>query len=690
MPLSPALAHLLAIKAWMIWRKEERDGKPTKVPYQSKYPSRHASTNSPATWSSYKDAVAAMPNLGPAAGIGFNLFGNDVIGIDLDKCIDNEGRIAPWAWAIIERCKSYTEISPSGRGVRIFGLSKNGAESFTIVQQMPEGGRLEVYRNCKRYLTVTGQAHFEGMDKLRVLDEMLIELEAQYTKRKGEEGGKSSTGASGPADSSTSGVFHKKVCKLFDNGLDVDEVVDKIQRQPKRWEDTKAGVYTKERRLTKEVRRCWEKWKEGKGAQLEVKWSSGRLPMKTLVADAKIAIEALGVHCRHNLFRDKLLIDWDTHGHVDAAIDDYIVQDLRSAIWERFRFDPGRDLTWDAIIQSARTNKFDPLLDALNNSKWEGEVRVDDGSWVIDYLGCPDTELNRAIGRLALIAAVRRVRQPGCKFDQIIVLEGPENLGKSTAIQVLAGTEYFSDQSILTIRDEKQQEALRGRWLYEIADLKGINHADVEAVKAFASRQYDRGRRAWGRVVEDQPRRCILFATTNDKNYLKGDTGNRRWWPLPCSRIKINLLKRDRDQLWAEAAELEAQGESLELPKHLWDEIKKAQDDRLEQHPWMEILRLEPGEYKHRIAPSVDFPEGGFEHRISSEHILTDVLKIEIARQRVGDGKQVAAIMRRLGWDGPKVLRVQKGSEAVRGYSRMQIAKVIDLDEARRNKEQED
>ena len=688
MPLPKALAHLFALKAWMIWRREERDGKPTKVPYQSKYPNRHASTSSPSTWSSYKDAAAAMPHLSSRGGVGFNLSGNNVIGFDLDKCIDNEGRIAAWAWEIIQRCGSYTEISPSGRGVRIFGLSKNGAESFTLVQQMPGGARLEVYRNCKRYLTVTGHNHFDSLDRLQVLDDVLTELEAQHTKKKGEGGAEKKSGSTaGPADSSTSGVFHKKVCKLFDNGLEPDEVVDKIKRQPKRWEDTKAGVYEKERRLNKEVKRCFDKWRESKGAQLEVKWSSGRLPMKTLVADAKIAIEALGIECRLNRFRLVILIEGEAMKWSSGpATDDGLVW-LRSLIWQRFKFDPGKDNTYEAMHQLALENAFDPIREYLmeQREKWDGESR----NLAVDYLGCEDNELNRAIGELAMVAAVRRALHPGTKFDQIIVLEGEEGTNKSTAIQVLAGEEYFSDQSILTVKDEKQQEALRGRWLYEIADLKGINHAEVEAVKAFASRQFDRGRKAWGRVVEDQPRRCVLFASTNDKNYLKGDTGNRRWWPLPCGKIMINWLRRDRDQLWAEAAVLEAAGKELVLPRHLWEQAKKAQDDRLEQHPWMEILRLERG-VKHQITPSADFPEGGTEERISSEYLLTDVLKIEIARQRVGDAKQVAALMRRLGWDGPKPLRVQRGSEPVKGYSRTQVAKVIDLDEARRNKGKED
>ena len=159
-----------------------------------------------------------------------------------------------------------------------------------------------------------------------------------------------------------------------------------------------------------------------------------------------------------------------------------------------------------------------------------GMKRLD--TWVIDYLGCEDTPLNRAIGRVVLIAACRRARKPGCKFDNIIVLEGIEGINKSTAIRVLAGDENFSDQSIIGANDKEVQEQLDGIWMHENADLAGMRRADVEHVKAFASRQVDRARPAYARVREDRPRRSIEWGTTNNDQYLLSQTGNRRIWPL--------------------------------------------------------------------------------------------------------------------------------------------------------------
>jgi predicted P-loop ATPase len=211
---------------------------------------------------------------------------------------------------------------------------------------------------------------------------------------------------------------------------------------------------------------------------------------------------------------------------------------------------------------------------------------------VVDYLGCEDTPLNRAIGRLMLIASVRRARKAGCKFDPICVVEGPEGVNKSTVIRVLASDENFSDQSVLNVSDREAQEQLEGVWLHESADLTGLKKAEVERVKAFASRQRDRARPAYGRVREDRPRRCTQWATTNDVAYLASQPGNRRFWPLPVSSIDVEALRRDRDQLWGEAATLEAKGASIMLDPALWLAAADEQEKRRIRDTWEDVYMI--------------------------------------------------------------------------------------------------
>ena len=330
---------------------------------------------------------------------------------------------------------------------------------------------------------------------------------------------------------------------------------------------------------------------------------------------------------------------------------DFIVADLRRKIHTAFKFDPGKNHMLDAVEQLCVKNKFNPVLDYLDALKWDDTPRLE--RWLISYLGAEDTKLNREFGRLALIAAVRRVRRPGTKFDPIIVLEGPMGTQKSMAIEVLAGSENFSDQTILGVRDREAQELLAGIWLFEIAELSNIRRTEVEHIKAFASRTVDRARPAYGRTRIDQPRRCVLFATTNNDQYLKD--ADRRFWPVKTTTIDIAALKRDRDQLWAEASAQEP-GASIVLQQELWGTAQIEQKARQEHDPWDDKL----------ISVVGTIEEG--EERVSSVDLLEIALGIHISKQRDIDYKRLGRCMRRLGWDGPRLLRIS--NEVQRGYSR--------------------
>jgi predicted P-loop ATPase len=229
---------------------------------------------------------------------------------------------------------------------------------------------------------------------------------------------------------------------------------------------------------------------------------------------------ALGVVCSYDEFHDRMLVGGHPIQQWAGELTDAVNVVLRQAIIDRFELDPGKDNIADAATALCLENCFDPVLDYLDGLDWDGKPRL--GTWVINYLGAADTPLNRAMGKLALVAGVRRVRQPGCKFDHILTLEGIEGTMKSTSIVILAGAENFSDQTILTASDKEQQELVRGVWLFEIADLAGMKRAEVEKIKAFATRTHDRARPAYGRRRVDAPRRCIrlhergrIFAITD-------------------------------------------------------------------------------------------------------------------------------------------------------------------------------
>jgi predicted P-loop ATPase len=386
--------------------------------------------------------------------------------------------------------------------------------------------------------------------------------------------------------------------------------------------------------------------------------------------NARIAIEALGISCSYDIFHDRMLVGGHVIEQWAGELSDHGCEMLRVVIKERFGFEPGRENTHDAAVRLCLQNQFDPVLDYLNSVKWDKKPRL--GTWLQIYLGAEQTKLNGMIGRLILVASVRRARQPGCKFDQIAVLEGPEGKGKPSAIEALAGKENFSDQTILGLRDKEQQEAAAGVWLYEIADLAGMSRADVDKTKAFASRQADRARPAYGRKRVDQPRRCIFIATTNNDTYLKSQTGNQRFWPVKTGHVDLKALRRDRDQLWAEAAQVEATGASLTLPETLWGEAATEQDRRMEVDPWDEML-------SNAIGTICDSADGlRREGRISNTELLKGVLTLTTDKCTDTVVKPLGHCMVRLGWEKPADPIRIPGKGKVRGFRRPYPPPTID------------
>lgn len=370
------------------------------------------------------------------------------------------------------------------------------------------------------------------------------------------------------------------------------------------------------------------------------------------MTNAKVAIGGLGVDCRYDLFHNRFLVAGELISKWNSnELSDPVISMMRDHIRYRWGFDPGTQQVRDAAEILCLGRRFDPVVDYIDSLQWDSVNRLD--SWLTRYMGAVDTELNRAISRLSLIAAVRRARHPGTKFDQIIVLEGPQGAGKSEAIRILAGSENFSDQKILGVDDRKQQELTEGVWLYEIAELTGLRRAEIEHVKAFVSRTVDRARPAYGRYSVNQPRRTIFFGSTNQDVYLQDDTGNRRFWPVATSTIDLEALARDRDQLWAEAALREFRGESHVLPEHLWKTADEAQSERLEMDAW------------HTDIANYIALKGLVD--VSTRDVLVDNQFLQVPASQIGRPEQMRAgnVLRRLGF-----VRYKKriGTDSVNRY----------------------
>ncbi|MCA1513642.1 virulence-associated E family protein [Bradyrhizobium sp. NBAIM01] len=389
-------------------------------------------------------------------------------------------------------------------------------------------------------------------------------------------------------------------------------------------------------------------------AAAEIDWRAGGRTLQ----NAKVAIAKLGIRCQFDDFHKKYMV----HGHpcmkggsVSESLDNMALM-VRNEISKVFKLDIAKGLVMEALQIKCMERAFDPVRDYLDGLQWDGRARLD--RWLVTYCGAEDTEYVRAVGRKVLVAAVRRAREPGCKFDYLMVMEGPQGAGKSTALRILAGGENFSDAQVLRLRDKEQQEAIGGIWIYEIAELAG-RHIDVEGLKAFLSKTVDAARAAYGHGRTDQRRRCVFVATTNNDQYLKDGTGNRRFWPVRVAEIDLEGLQFDRDQLWAEAAAAEVTGEPLVIPAALWNVAAEETAVRMEHDPWADIIgdklaQLEAAALGGRMLTTKLFARGedaqGPHWRVASDYLLTEVLSIPKARQANWQTKRLANVMRSLGW----------------------------------------
>lgn len=229
-------------------------------------------------------------------------------------------------------------------------------------------------------------------------------------------------------------------------------------------------------------------------------------------------------------------------------------------IWSPSKFKDGLlGLVW-----SERT--YHPIKEYFSKLTWDGKKRID--TLLIDYLGAKDSEFVRAVTRKTLCAAVARIYKPGIKFDNILVLNGPQGIGKSTLFSIL-GKEWYSDSlSITDMKDKTAAEKLQGYWILELGELAGMKKVEVETIKSFVTRTDDKFRQAYGITVENHPRSNIIVGTTNaESGFLRDITGNRRFWPVNVSGVSMYKPweLKEVDQIWAEAIAAYKEGEELFL-----------------------------------------------------------------------------------------------------------------------------
>lgn len=315
-------------------------------------------------------------------------------------------------------------------------------------------------------------------------------------------------------------------------------------------------------------------------------------------------------------------------------------QDFKLGLWlaQGMRlFIKSSGMISEGVRAAAKANAFHPVRDWLDGLQWDGTPRL--GDWLTDFAGVNKTEYTALVGKLFLIGMVARIYRPGCKMDTALIMEGLQGEGKSTIAKALAG-EWFSDTTFV-MGDKDSFIGLRGKWAYELAELDSFNRSESTRAKAFISSSTDSYRAPYDRVSKDHPRQCVFIGTTNQYEYFKDSSGNRRYWPVLCTgELNAAGLRDMREQIFAEAVHLFNQGAQWWPTKDQQNVLISPQQEERELHDVWEIAIhewLDADKTRDRVT-ALDILCGALKMEVS---------KIDGARQ---SAMRVGVCMRKLGW----------------------------------------
>lgn len=364
---------------------------------------------------------------------------------------------------------------------------------------------------------------------------------------------------------------------------------------------------------------------------------------------------------------------------------------LRHYLEKAYRI-TGEKRILDAFSLSCHKHTYNAVkryLDSL--PEWDGTPRLD--TLFVDYLGANDNEYTRAATRKSITAAVARVMTPGVKYDMMPILAGPQGIGKSTLLRLLGGN-WFSD-SLSTFEGKEACEMLQGVWINEVGELNGLNRAETNAVKQFLSKVEDIFREPYGRRTSIYPRRCVFFGTTNEAEFLRDKTGNRRFWPIDCgintpTKSVFNDFPQEVQQIWAEALVAWRLGERLYLTGNALRIAETAQEEHSEQNSKEGIIRefLErdvlPDWEKRSIAQrkmywQIDFQNDSIQKvprcKVCAAEIWCECLGGDVRNMKRTDAIEINGILQRIpGWDkAGNAMRISADYGVQKGFVRVKI-----------------
>jgi predicted P-loop ATPase len=652
--------QLAQLDRWLLWKEVVRNDKPTKVPKTCG--GSFAKSTDPTTWRSLNAATSALAQKpGLFDGIGFALGELDaslnVGGIDLDSCIGKDGQIEPWAAPIAAALANltYMEVSPSGSGLKAFFFLT--AEDFAAVRKPfaidPDkfgfkrtvgdaDGRehppaIEAYLGRGRYFAVTGKRYAGAAEEVATLDQAtllrLAGLIDQAVETKPTPG---KPKRSGPKDTSRSAKAFKVGAQARRDGATFEQMCKAIREHPEtaEWYREKGEVNGK-----RELHNIWDKAQPIEWIEHCQKNQDGNLRsnLANVMTALREAAELQTLLAFDEMLQKAVVLRSPPRGINGGEYPRPLRDDDVTATQEWLQraglTSVGEGIVRQAIERHARDKCFHPVRDYLNSLKWDGVKRVH--GWLHTCLGAEDTPYTQEIGKLFLISMVARVFKPGCKADHMLILEGEQGALKSSACRILAG-QWFSDNLPPIHADPvRTQQHLRGRWLIEVAEMHAMNRAETSDLKQFLSRQNEDYIPKYGHFEVNESRQCVFIGSTNKQVYLRDETGGRRFWPVAVGVIRLDILQKLRNQLFAEAVHLHREDVQW-WPDKAFEEkhIKPQQEARYEGDAWEQSI----AEYLDGKA------------KVTLMEVAEQVLSIEVGRFGTRDQNRLKAVLESLGW----------------------------------------
>lgn len=638
---SPLITKYGAEPRFVTWKLETVNEKPTKVPYIAGT-NKKASSTDPKTW------VNANKVKG---NTGIVLHDKLLLCIDIDHVLEGKKIVSSEAKniaSLIRDADTYTEISQSGTGLHLFlalteplDLSNNKKAPYEVYTN----GRYICttgisYRKEKEVRTITPAEAFCLIEKIvpqkkeeitinkisteeNLTDEEVLSI--MFHEKNGDkikriyEGDNSDY--KNDASSADLALFNKLAFYTGRNANQMERIF-KDSPRGKREKVKERGDYYLPRTAEKAISKCTEVYKPPATKSLDLLFTIKKIKdeeIKVFTLNTENIARVISRHkdfvdsIRYDKFSNQIEVKENNTWREFGVGDEIVIQTKISILFPCFGT-VNKQMVFDAIVKVARDNSIDSAIDYLKSITWDEAPRLD--HWLAHTYGVPEDEYHQKVASNWLKGLVKRLVVPGSKFDYVLVLEGEQGAKKSSSLEALGGNWHVETAMSTDNKDFFMQ--FPGKAIIEFSEGETLSRTEVKRMKAIITMQKDRYRLPYARTTQDFPRRCVFAMTTNDTEYLKDETGNRRWLPVATIFPEANIewLTQNRDQLFAEAYHrvITLKETTYEFPK---EATKEAQDSRMVSDPNSEII----SDWYHNILNDTDRANG-----ITAQQVFTQCL----------------------------------------------------------------